>query len=189
MTLENKEKVKKIGVWLLVIFLFVTHVFIRSAAHAEGTDSWKQIHAKTGDCSISFPSMPKLIQQALNVTEEGDKLTYDIYLAPLDEKALCLLLVAVYPFPLKNGHELAGIEGLLNGIVGHHPENKLVFAKMIDHKGIPAVDFLVQAPLSYFRGKALMKGNKLYLIGMEGKKGELNEEAFLKFAKSFSLTP
>jgi hypothetical protein len=188
MLMVNKEKAKKLGIWLLAIFLLATHVLIRSA-HASEADIWKQIYSRTGDCRISFPSVPKMIQQALTVTEEGDKLTYDVYLAPLNEKALCLLLVAVYPFPLKSGQELAGIEGLLNGIVGHHPENKLVFAKVIDKKGHPAVDFLVQSPMSYFRGQAMMKGNKLYLIAIEGRKGEINEEAFLKFSQSFSLVP
>jgi hypothetical protein len=189
MLIIDKGKRKKIGIWLLAIFLFVSHVFIRSAAHASESDGWKQIYTRTGDCRISFPSVPKMIQQALTVTEEGDKLTYDVYLAPLNEKALCLLLVAVYPFPLKNGHELAGIEGLLNGIVGHHPENKLVFAKVIDRKGQQVVDFLVQSPSSYFRGQAMMRGNKLYLLAIEGKKGEQNEEVFTKFAESFSLVP
>ena len=184
----NRDKAKKVGIWLLALFLFVSHVFIRSAA-AEEVSGWKQIYTRTGDCRISFPSVPKMIQQALTVTEEGDKLTYDVYLAPLDEKALCLLLVAVYPFPLKSGQELAGIEGLLNGIVGHHPENKLIFANVIDQKGNKVVDFLVQSPSSYFRGQALMRGNKLYLLAIEGKKGEQNEEAFKKFVQSFSLLP
>ena len=188
MLLANKGT-KKVGIWLLVIFLFVSHVFIRSAAVAAESDTWKQIYTRSGDCRISFPTVPKMIQQALTVTEEGDKLTYDVYLAPLNERSLCLLLVAVYPFPLKSGQELAGIEGLLNGIVGHHPDNQLVFAKVIDQKGHQAVDFLVQSPASYFRGQALMKGNKLYLLAIEGKKGELNEEAFKKFTQSFSLVP
>jgi hypothetical protein len=133
--------------------------------------------------------MPKLVQQALTVSEEGDRLTYDVYLAPLNEKALCLLLVANYPFALKNGHELAGIEGLLNGIVGHHPDNKLIFGNVIDQQGHAAIDFLVQSPSSYFRGRALMKGRKLYLIAIEGKQDELDEAAFRKFSQSFALTP
>ncbi|HEX2583262.1 MAG TPA: hypothetical protein VHL30_04010 [Chlamydiales bacterium] len=189
MLMVNKEKAKKIGVWLLAIFLLATHLLIRSTAQAAEPDSWKQFYTRGGECRISFPSVPKMIQQALTVTEEGDKLTYDVYLAPLNEKALCLLLVAAYPFPLKSGHELLGIEGLLNGIVGHHPDNKLIFANVINQKGNQAVDFLVQSPSSYFRGQAMMKGHKLYLLAIEGKKEDFNEEAFKKFAESFSLVP
>jgi len=33
----------------------------------------------------------------------------------------------------------------------------------------------------------LMVGNKLYLIAMEGKKGELDEQIFNRFMKSFQL--
>jgi hypothetical protein len=185
----KKIRAKKIGIWLLALALFATQVLLRSSAHADEVSSWKQIYAITGDCRISFPTVPKMLQQALKVSEDGDHLTYDVYLSPLNEKALCLLLVAIYPFPLKSGQELAGIEGLLSGIVGHHPDNKLVFAKLIDHKGIPVVDFLVQSPSSYFRGHALMKGNKLYLIAIEGKQGELNEKTFRDFSSTFSLVP
>ena len=190
MIVMQRDKIKKLGIWLLAIFLFATHVLIRSA-YAEETnlDQWKEIKSRTGDCKISFPSIPKMVQQTLNVSEAGHKLTYDVYLAPLNEKSLCLLLVATYPFPLKGGHEIAGLEGLLKGIVGHNPENQLIYANILEKRGRPLVDFLVQSNVSFFRGQALMIGNKLYLIAIEGKKGELDEQAFSRFSQSFALTP
>jgi len=190
--LQNK-KIKTMGIWLIAFSLLATNVFLRSSLHAVETTQvqkgWQQVQALTGDCSIAFPTEPKLIQQSLNVSEQGHKLTYDVYLAPLSEKSLCLLLVAVYPYSLKEGHELAGIEGLLNGILGQSPDNQLLFANIIDVKGHSTVDFLVQSPSSYFRGQALMVGNKLYLIAIEGVTGELDEKSFAQFTKSFSLTP
>jgi hypothetical protein len=188
----QSNRVKTIGIWCLAIFLFLSHVLLR-AAHAEEvtiqapSDNWKEIQSRTGDCRISFPSIPKMVQQTLNVSEKGHKLLYDIYLAPLKGKSLCLLLVATYPFPLKEGHEVAGLEGLLRGIVGNNAGNQLVFANVLEHKGHPVVDFLVQSSTSFFRGQALMVENKLYLIGIEGKDGELDEVAFRRFAESFSL--
>lgn len=181
--------IKKVGIWCLAIFLFVSHVLLRSAyAEEPKVEVWKEVRTKSGDCRISFPSIPKMVQQSLNVSEKGHKLLYDVYLAPLKGQSLCLLLVATYPFPLKGGHEIAGLEGLLRGIVGNNAENKLVFANVLEHKGHPVVDFLVQSPTSFFRGQALMVENKLYLIAVEGKAGELDEAAFHKFADSFTLT-
>ena len=58
---------------------------------------------------------------------------------------------------------------------------------MIEIDGHPAMNFLVQSDLSYFRGQALMVGNKLFLIAMEGKKGSLEEKIFLRFVKSFQI--
>ena len=188
--LENR-KVKTIGIWAIAFFLLATHVFVRSTLQAGETvhvRGWHQIQTLAGDCSISFPTEPKLIQQSVNVSKQGDQLTYDVYLAPLSEKSLCLLVVAVYPYSLKGGPELAGIEGLLNGIIGQSPDNQLLFANVIDYDGRPSVDFLVQSPTSYFRGQALMVGNKLYLIAIEGTTGELDEKSFAKFVRSFSLT-
>jgi hypothetical protein len=191
MAVTIKGKGKTVGIWLIAIFLLATHVFLRTAVHAEETtviqSDWQKVETRTGDCSISFPTAPKLIQQSFTVSKQGDKLTYDVYLAPLNEKSLCLLLVAVYPYALKAGHELAGVEGLLNGIMGQSPDNKLLFANIINQNGHPTVDFLVQSPTSYFRGRAFMVGNKLYLMAIEGVSGALDEAAFVRFTQSFAL--
>jgi hypothetical protein len=179
---------KKIGIWFLAFSLFAFHVFVRSVAHADEGISWKQIFTKSGECHISFPSTPQMIQQTLPLADGVNRLTYDVYVAPHEDKGVFLLLVATYPMPLTGGNEIAGLEGLLSGIVNHNPENQLVYADLIDYMGIPTMDFLVEGGSSYFRGQALMVGNKLYLIAMEGLKGKMDDNAYNKFIKSFKLS-
>ena len=128
-----------------------------------------------------------MVQQSLKLNEKGMKLIYDIYLSPYQGKAVCLLLVAQYPTALPEGQELLGLEGLLKGIMGQHPDNQLVFAEVFDMQGFPSVTFLVQSGENYFRGQALMVGNKLFLIAMEGKKANFEEPTFQRFLKSFKL--
>ncbi len=183
----NREITRKAKIWCLAVFLFAAHIFCRTVAHADEGSAWNMMVSRTGDCKIDFPSRPQMVQQSLKVSEEGLRLHYDVYLAPLEDKGICLLLIAQYPLPINPGNEVAGLEGLLHGIVGHGAENELVFAKLIDVNGVPAVNFLVQNGLSYFRGLALMVGNKLYLIAMEGKKGTLDESVFTQFSESFKL--
>lgn len=183
----KKESVKKIGIWLLAIGLLVAHILFRSSAHADTVDPWKEFFSHDGGCSISFPVQPTLVQQSLRVAD-GQKLYYDIYLAPFEDKGVFMLLIATYPQTLSGGHEVAGLEGLLKGIVGHNVENKLVFANLVDYAGHPAMNFLVQSVSNYFRGHALMSGNKLFLIAMEGRKAELDEHTFKQFLESFKLS-
>jgi hypothetical protein len=184
----KKELAKKVGVWALAVALLVAHFFFRTVAHADtGYSSWKQFFAKSGECRISFPSAPQLVQQSLRLNEAGHRLNYDVYLAPFEDKGVCLLLIATYPMPLAGGHEIAGLEGLIRGIVGHNPDNKLVFADLKDFDGHPAMDFLVQSGASYFRGHALMVGNKLFLVAMEGKVKERDEKTYTQYLKSFKL--
>ena len=178
---------KKVGIWVLAIALFMAHLLFRSVATADEGTGWKEIYSKSGDCTIAFPSPPQMVQQSLKLADSGQRLNYDVYLAPFEDRGVFLLLVATYPLPLASGHEVAGLEGLLNGIVGHSAENQLVFAEMVDFGGHPAVNFLVQSGKSYFRGRALMVGNKLFLIAMEGRKGTLEEKIFSRFVKSFQL--
>lgn len=181
-------KWKKVGGWVLALSLLAAHVLLRNVAHADLNDGWKHVYAKNGECRIAFPAQPQLVQQSLNMAETGQKLFYDVYLAPFEDKAVCLLLVATYPSRVTPGQEMIGLEGLIRGIVGHHPENELVFAEVAEHeKGFPVVNFLVQNKSSYFRGQAMMVGTRLFLMAMEGKKGSLHEPTFGGFSGSFQL--
>lgn len=195
----ERKTTKKVGIWCLAFALFLAHLFFRSVAHADPTPvlldqtkttgaliSWKQVFMKSGDCSIDFPAPPELIHQALQLAE-GHKLLYDVYVAPLENKAVFLLLIATYPLPLAKGHEMLGLEALLKGIVGHSPDNELVFVEKIEWNGYPAIHFLVRGGSNYFRGQAFMTGNKLFLVAMEGKEDKREESLFTRFVRSFQL--
>lgn len=177
---------KKVGIWIFAFTLFMAHLFLRTAS-AETGQEWKQVYAKSGECMISFPTQPQMLSQTLDL-QEGQKLVYDVYLSPFESKGVFLLLVATYPAELLKGHEIAGVEGLLQGILNHNVDNSLVFSKMIEIGGNPAMSFLVENGQSYFRGQALMVGNKLFLLAMEGKKEFLEENVFLQFVKTFQIT-
>ena len=184
----NKLATKKMGIWCLAISLFAFHILFRSVAHADApTSDWRPVFCKSGECSISFPTKPQIVQQNLPLSDGVHKLSYEIYLSPHEDKGVFLLLVATYPVPLGGGHEIAGLEGLLSGIVKHHSENKLVFADLVEFQDHPTIQFLVEGKNNYFRGHAFMVDNKLYLIAMEGLKNDKDETAYTKFLKSFSL--
>ena len=183
----KRDTAKKVGIWCLAIGLLMVHILFRSSAHAAEVSTWKQFYTKSGECAIGFPAQPTLVQQSLQLSEGKEKLHYEVYLAPFEDKGVFMLLIATYPRTLAGGHEVAGLEGLLRGIVSHHPDNQLIFANLLQFAEHPAINFLVQGTSSYFRGQALMIGNKLYLIAMEGRRGDLNEETFTKFLESFKL--
>ena len=131
--------------------------------------------------------MPQTLEQKLKLNAEGLHINYEVYLAPYRDHSVCLLLVAQYPLPLPPGSEAMGLEGLLKGIIGQHPENKLVFADPVQMQGFPAINFMVQSGKNFFRAQAVMVGNKLYMIAMEGTKLHFEEAIFQRFVKSFRL--
>lgn len=182
----DKIRMKKIGIWVLALSLFAFHVLFRAVGHAQ-EGGWQKTFAQGGECHISFPTAPQMIQQNLPLADGVNRLSYDVYLAPHGDKGVFLLLIATYPTPLSGGHEIAGLEGLLNGILNHNAENQLAYANLTELQGHPAMDFLVEGGSSYFRGQAVMIGNKLYLIAMEGVKGKMDDSAFNQFLKSFKL--
>ncbi|MDE3045504.1 MAG: hypothetical protein KGJ02_02515 [Verrucomicrobiota bacterium] len=178
----SKPILKKFGIWCLAIGLFAAHILIRSVAHADAP-----MPSSAHNCRIMFPSSPQHVQQSIRLSAEGHTLVYDLYLAPLNNNTLCLLLVATYPSPLTPGNETAALEALLQGLLNHNPENTLAFANATSHKSHPALDFLIQSSNSYFRAFSVMVGNKLYLIAMEGHEVAPNEAQFSQFVKTFGL--
>jgi len=184
----RRETLEKIGLWLLTIVLIAAHIFFRSQANAS-EPNWKQVHSRAGDCSISFPAQPQMIEQKLKLSDEGAQLAYDVYLAPYSAHSICVLLVAQYPKPVPAGSEIVGLEGLLKGIINQHPENRLVFAEMVQMHGFPALNFMVESGKNFFRGQAVMVGSKLYMVAMEGVKLRFEEAVFQRFLKSFHLVP
>ena len=183
----RREAIKTIGLWILTIALIAAHIFFRSQAHAEPT-GWKEIYARTGDCRIAFPVLPQMIEQKLKLNQEGMQLAYDVYLAPYSEHSICVLLIAQYPKAIPPGSEMVGLEGLLKGIINQHPDNRLVFSEMVQMQGFPALNFMVESGKNFFRAQAVMVGNKLYMIAMEGVKQRFEEVIFQRFLKSFHLT-
>jgi hypothetical protein len=183
----RRETIHKIGLWILTIALIAAHIFFRSQAHAEQSD-WKEIYARSGDCRIAFPTLPQMIEQKLKLNDEGLHLAYDVYLAPMNEHSICVLLVAQYPKAIASGSEMVGLQGLLKGILNQHPDNRVVFADMVHMHGYPALNFMVESGKNFFRGQAMMVGNKLYLIAMEGIKQRFEEAIFQRFLQSFHLT-
>jgi hypothetical protein len=184
----RRKAIKTISLWILTIALIVAHIFFRSQAHAEQT-GWKEIYTRSGECRITFPSLPQMIEQKLKLGLEGGHLSYDVYLAPYHEHSICVLLVAQYPKPVSPGSEMLGLEALLKGIISQHPENRLMFAEMVQMRGFPALNFMVESGKNFFRGQAVMVGNKLYMIAMEGVKQRFEESVFQQFLQSFQLMP
>src|SRR3989344_6292387 len=150
--------------WCFALLLFAFHFLFQPKLFAETNGTWQKIFTKSGECHISFPCTPQVVQQSLPTPDGEAQLSYDVYIAPHEDKGVFLLLVATYLAPGSAGHELAGLDGLLQGIVSHHPQNQLVFADVVDVEGYPAMNFLIEGGNNYFRGQALIIGNKLYLI-------------------------
>ena len=150
-------------------------------------DGWKRFHSVQGECSISLPSPPEHVKQIMPLSEEGYNLRYDVYVAAHERKAVYMLLVAQYPAFITQSHAEMSLESFLNGLITQNPENKLIFADLIDFQGYKALDFFIQARGSYFKGRAVMANNNLYLLAMECDGKNYADHHFKHFIKSFEL--
>ncbi len=151
--------------------------------------TWKRFYAVQGACSISLPSTPEHLQQVTPLSREGEHLRYDIYVAPHERKAVYMLLVAQYPYSaLGDGTQTEiNLENFLNGLIAQSPENRLIFADLTKVQGHKALDFFIQVRGTYFKGRAIVANNTLYLLSMECDKKNYTDRYFKHFIKSFKI--
>ncbi len=154
--------------------------------HVSSVD-WKEFHSVTGKCTLMFPNSPEHISEKMSVPEEGYDLKYDAYIANQDKKNVYMLLIAEYPQFVDQSLAQASLEGFLNGILANNPGNQLLFADMLLVDGQPALDFFIRTGGVYFKGRAIMVKNQLYLMAMECEVQNYDEARYNYFVTSFKF--
>jgi hypothetical protein len=148
---------------------------------------WKEYHAKAGNCSLFMPTEPEHISEKMAMPEEGFELKYDAYISAADQQTVFMLLVAQYPEFVDEAYAQMSLEGFLNGILTHSPGNQLLFADLLLVDGHEALDFFIRTGNVYFKGRAVMVKNSLYLMAMECEIPHYDEVRYKHFVDSFKI--
>lgn len=151
------------------------------------SQNWHHFHSVNGECSMRFPKSPDHLSEKMRLPEEGFDLKYDAYVSAVDQKTVFLLLIAQYPDFVDESYARMSLEGFLNGMLTHNPNNQLLFADLSLVDGHEALDFFIRTGGVYFKGRALMVKNSLYLMAMECEVQNYDEASFNAFVGSFVL--
>lgn len=156
--------------------------------HVEAVNgNWQEFHSVGGKCTMRFPKSPDHLSEKMRLPEEGFDLKYDAYISAVDQKTVFMLLIAQYPEFVDESYARMSLEGFLNGILTHNPNNQLIFADLSLVEGHEALDFFIRTGGVYFKGRALMVKNSLYLMAMECEVQNYDESNYNTFVNSFKL--
>ncbi|NGX51539.1 MAG: hypothetical protein K1060chlam2_01408 [Chlamydiae bacterium] len=157
------------------------------SAQVDELNAWKKFHSVHGKCMVSLPESPEHVKQIMPFPEEGYTLRYDVYVSTHQQKAVYMLLVAQYPPFINESHAEMSLESFLNGLVSQNHDNTLIFADLIEVDGHKALDFFIESKGVYFKGRAIMAENNLYLLAMECEVNNYTETTFNHFINSFEF--
>jgi hypothetical protein len=160
----------------------------KSVAQNPRETAWQDFHSAVGNCSMQFPKYPDHLSEKMRLPEEGFDLKYDAYISAIDQKTVFLLLIAQYPDFVDESYARMSLEGFLNGILTHNPNNQLIFADLSLVDGHEALDFFIRTGSVYFKGRAIMVKNSLYLMAMECEVQNYDETHYNRFVGSFELS-
>ena len=152
------------------------------------SSAWQEFHSVIGKCTMKFPKYPDHLSEKMRLPKEGFDLKYDAYISAMDQKTVFLLLIAHYPDFVDESYARMSLEGFLNGILTHNPNNQLIFADLSLVEGNEALDFFIRTGSIYFKGRALMVKNSLYLMAMECEVQNYDEAHYKTFVESFQLS-
>lgn len=148
---------------------------------------WQEFHSVVGKCTMKFPNYPEHVSENMAMPEEGYDLRYDAYISSVDQKSVFMLLIAQYPDFVDESYAQMSLESFLNGILSHNPGNQLIFADLLLVNGREALDFFIRTGSVFFKGRAMMVKNSLYLMAMECEMQHYDEDTFKGFINSFTL--
>src|SRR3990170_7848834 len=148
---------------------------------------WTAFHSVAGKCKMQFPTLPEHVSEKMSVPEEGYEMSYDAYISASERESMFMLLIAQYPDFVDESYAQMSLETFLNGILTHNPTNQLIFADLSLVQGHEALDFFIRTGSVYFKGRAMMVKNSLYLMAMECEMQNYEEEHFNRFVNSFEL--
>lgn len=154
---------------------------------AKSQNKWQDFHSTTGACSVSLPSAPEHVSEKITMPDSNYELRYDAYIADHNQSSVYMLLVAQYPEYVEESYAQSSLEGFLNGILSYNPANQLIFADLTLVNGHEALDFFIRAGAVYFRGRAMLIKNSLYLMAMECEAPAYDESIYNNFVSSFNL--
>jgi len=153
----------------------------------EHSKSWKKFHSVHGKCLVSLPDSPEHVKQVMPCPDQGYDLRYDMYVSSHGKKAIYMLLIAQYPPFIDSSHAEISLESFLNGLLTQSHDNKLIFADLVNVQGHKALDFFIESKGVFFKGRAIMTENNLYLLAMECNVNNYTESHFNHFINSFEL--
>lgn len=148
---------------------------------------WKEFHSVAGKCTLVFPDVPEHVSEKMAMPDQGYELKYDAYISALNQETVFMLLVAQYPEFVDESYAQMSLEGFLNGILTHNPNNQLIFADLILVNGREVLDFHIRTGNVYFKGRAMMVKNSLYLMAMECNIPNYDDANYKSFVNSFKL--
>ncbi len=181
---------KKLMGWmggLLCLLSPITTTAASAPAAATMPIGWKEFHSTPGNCSMMFPVEPEHISEKMAMPDEGFELTYDAYISASDKQTVFMLLIAQYPEFVDESYAQMSLEGFLNGILTHNPSNQLLFADLLLVDGHEALDFFIRTGNVYFKGRAVMVKNSMYLMAMECEIPTYDEVHYKHFVNSFKI--
>ncbi|PIS01268.1 MAG: hypothetical protein COT84_03440 [Chlamydiae bacterium CG10_big_fil_rev_8_21_14_0_10_35_9] len=166
---------------LLILSIFKTY----SLQASEESSTWREYHSINGNCKIAFPDIPKHMKEKFLLPQSKAMVTYDAYISAIKPQTVYMMLIAVYPHKIKASQEEMSIESFISGLVQRG--GKLIFANSINTKKATAMEFFIQNENVFFKGIAMMKNNKLYLIAVESIDDQYEDGLYHHFVESFSF--
>jgi hypothetical protein len=170
----------------VVVLSFIFSIFNIYQIEAAVNNIWKEFRSECGNCSVAFPTSPKHMQEQFELPKTKAKVTYDAYISSNQPQTMFMMLIAKYPVAISSEYQRVSLDGFINGLI--QQGGKVVYINLLNIPNATGVEFFIQNGNIYFKGKVIMKEDRLYLIAMESIDSQYKDNAYHKFVESFKFT-
>lgn len=153
----------------------------------EEFSQWRQYTSTIGNFQVDMPTVPQHATETVVVPKSNTKLLYNMYAADDEATGSYAVNTIDYPDDLPLGNHRPILDGVMNQLMGTHPDNELKSLELLDSDNGQMLQFFVETPNTLVGARTFIVGQRLYLITVIDKKDSFSDQRFRHFVESFEL--
>jgi hypothetical protein len=196
--MDQKAKVCAGIIFGVVIILLLFYVINRTPYQSPAAlkavhpvtivEEWRSFRSPSGRYVVSLPTPPQQAFESIPMPSSDEHIRYDMVLSLAKSGTICMVNIIDYPPSVDVSNADGVLANAIKEIVAGHQANRLVK----NDKGIfytfPGMDFVIVNQDATIRGRAILKGNSLFVVSVADHDPQVAEAVFTKLADSFVIT-
>lgn len=186
-----------LSIILLIVILIVFYLAVSpqkngdpvaTSTYQEDFSSWSPFVPASGVFRVSFPATPQYFDDSIELPFVPEKGGYEIYASTTVNGSIFMVGCVIYP---KNADPSSNPQETLKALVEQlsyiRPGNQIIDLKESEFDYNPALDFSVENKEFKIAGKAILVGQRAYILTYIARKSDFNPREYEHFIGSFSL--
>lgn len=168
------------------LLIFLSLIVLVLAGYYYKANSWIT-YKEEGKFQVLFPNTPRRVVTNIPFRSESELIPYTNYVARGSDDTLYFLTMAIYPITPSEEEGKQYLINFLYQLTQKSRQNKVIKQEPTTYHGQPALDFTLLNDKLWTQGRAILAGNKMFVLLASSDNFGLVQNNFHTFANSLEI--